>query len=171
LYEAGVTTGSTDAVGSDKKDFMGRVAFDLTKDFMIGGYFWGGNTLIDKRSLSFSRGGVDFQYQRDDFSVFGAYLSAGDDLRTGTGSEQNNALSFTGLYSYRIRNRPVLVPIVRFDSFTSSDGKRRTTNGTLNFTYYPLENLNVSAEYFANLDTPAGVAKSWRFTVLFNALF
>lgn len=174
FYAAGVGTGTGDPEGEDPKDFTGRIAFDVLENFMVGGFYWGGDyeTAEDGR-LGFSRAGFDFQYQAENVSVFGTYLSASDDQAIGASSVSNNAFSFTGLATPRLggKNRTTFMPLVRIDTYTRDDGNDRFTDGTFNFTYYVLDNLGVSLEFWTNLSVPDDRSKSNRTTLLFNMTF
>jgi len=98
---------------------------------------------------------------------------AGDDLIDDPQgvSQDNDAFSFTGLYTLMRNKRSIVVPIVRIESYQLEGGDMSFTDGTFNVTFYPLENWNVSLEFWANLETPSGVSKDHRTTLLFNALF
>jgi len=175
FYSTGVNTGSGDPEGGDDKKFMGRGAFDVNDNIMVGGYVWAGQTILDEDSPSadFSRAGLDFQLQYDTFSVFGNWMRASDDLIDDPQgvSQDNDAFSFTGLYTLMRNKRSIVVPIVRIESYELEGGDKSFTNGTFNVTFYPIENWNVSLEFWANLDTPSGVSKDHRTTLLFNAVF
>jgi hypothetical protein len=173
FYAAGLTSGSEDFEGSDPKDAFGRVAVDVVPQLMIGGHVWSGSARLSDTApddADFTRAGVDVQFQNDRFSVFGAYLSARDDvMATGT-TLDNDVLSVTGLYFFKLDKRPIVVPIVRIDRYTN--GPNRTfTDGAFNVTGYPLENIQLAFEYFHNLDRPAGVVAAKRATLLFKAMF
>jgi hypothetical protein len=64
----------------------------------------------------------------------------------------------------------VIVPLVRIDYYTLKDGADSFTSGTFNLTAHVLENFNVTAEFWAQLDKPSG-EKDNRFTLLFGATF
>lgn len=177
FYEGAITSGSEDAEGQDRKDFMGRLAFDVNDNVMVGGYAWSGERSIsDELGAGFSRAGIDFQLQYDHFSIFGNWMHAQDDLfeedeGVVNGSESNDLFSFTGLYVVPKGKRPLVVPIVRIDSYEFEGGGSRYTDGTINLTFYAYDNWNVAFEFWANLSTPSGVPKDNRATLLFTAAF
>lgn len=181
FYAAGVNTGTGDPEGADDKKFMGRAAFDVNDNIMIGGYVWAGQTITSEEGpgSDFSRAGIDFQLQYDTFSVFGNWMHASDDLFDDANvpggpnfdTLTNDVYTVTGLYTWVRNKRPIVVPIVRIESFDVADGSESFTNGTFNLTFYPIANWNVSLEFWANLSTPSGVSKDHRTTLLFNAVF
>jgi hypothetical protein len=172
FYTAGIGSGVQDNLGGDDKDFIGRIAFDINDNIMIGAYDWTGSSIRAPFDLGFTRAGIDFEIQYDTASVFGSWMRANDDLRTAAGgSQSNDAFTIWGLYSFKKEKRPLVVPIVRYDYYTLSDGVREFSNLTLNLTYFPLDNIKGSLEYFTNLDVPTGASKTWRVTLLFHALY
>lgn len=174
FYTAGVSTGIGDPEGEDKKDFHGRLAFDVKDNLTLGAFLLSGKRIFDVETdedLSFSRYGIDLQAQFTNFEFLGAWMRATDDLDPTGLDEQNNVVYGQLFYFFRKDKRPVVVPFVRIEYYTNSDGSAKFTNGVFNLTAYPLENVNLSLEYWTNLDTPSGVSKSNRVTLLFNTVF
>ena len=154
---------------------MGRGAFDVNDNIMVGGYVWTGRTgSEDSPTADFTRAGIDFQLQYDTFSVFGNWMRASDDLTVtpdNVVSQSNDAFSVTGLFTWMKNKRPIIVPIVRIDSYDLDGGDLSYTDATFNLTFFPLGNWNVGLEFWANLSTPSGIAKDHRTTLLFTAVF
>ncbi len=174
FYDLGISTGIDDPEGEDDIDFHGRLAIDVTNDIMIGGFLLAGQKSIDEvteASLDFTRGGFDVQIQTSRFEILGALMFTKDDIDV-TGLDENNHVFYVqAMYFYRKDKRPLVVPIVRIESYTLNDGNDTFTDGVFNLTFYPIENVNLSVEFWTNLDTPSGIPKSNRITFLFNTVF
>lgn len=72
---------------------------------------------------------------------------------------------FEGIYIYRRNGRPFIVPLVRFDRFETNAGTRSFSTLTINVSVYAIENVKIYAEWFKEIDVPAGFTKGGRFTI------
>lgn len=173
FYDVGIGGVAEDTEGSKSRSYFGRLAFDATRDIMVGGLALGGtcedNTCGTKRD--FSRFAIDGQADVADFRFTGLFMWGKDDLASGTGDESNNAWYLQGLYTWKKDGRPVVVPLVRVDGWQENDGRDDFTAVTLNAAYYLTQNIKGFLEYYNNFDTPANVREESRVTLQFEMAF
>ena len=162
FYSVGYSGVAKDAEGESPKSVHARVAVDLTRDFMVGGFVVNGKN--DGTSQSFTRAGIDFQADIAGARLQGLYTQATDDVAGGSGDVTNNAFTFQAMYFGNDKSGPGWVPVVRYDSYETNDGKDSYSELTLNLTRYFAENVKGYIEYWKQLDTPAGVDQGDRLT-------
>ncbi|HEC13373.1 MAG TPA: hypothetical protein ENI80_09035 [Acidiferrobacteraceae bacterium] len=169
FYNVGYSGVAGDVEGESPNNFHGRLALDVTRNVMIGGFGLSGQEETSKRD--FSRVGLDFSADVGDARIQGAYVSAKDDRVGGVGQDENKAWSLQAMYAFRNDKRPTWVPVVRLDSYEKSNGTESYTALTLNLTHYFTENIKGYIEYWDQLDVPAGKKADSRITVQAVAAF
>ena len=145
---------SGDAAG-DGTSINARVAYDVQKNIMVGGYILNGSD----GNLDFNRTIIDAQADLEDTRIQAAYAMAEDD-QLGGGSEKNNAFSIQAFHTMKTeKGVPTWVPLVRLDNYEENDGADQFSELTLNLAYYFAQNVKGFVEYWEQLDTPNGVTK------------
>lgn len=140
-----------------------RVAYDVKKNIMVGGYILDG----EASDMSFSRTIIDAQADIKDIRVQAAYVMAKDDNLTG-GTDKNNAYSIQAYNTMKTKKgMPTWVQLVRLDSNEANDGADEYNALTLNVTRYLAQNIKAYVEYYDLFDTPTGVDKDSRLTLQF----
>ena len=108
------------------------------------------NTASDS-SLEYQRIGVDAQADFGDSRVQLTFVSASDDgtaAQTGTESD-NDAIAVQAYHVYKSASgAPQWVPLIRYDTYESSNGTNETDELTLNVTYYFEQNIKGYVEYW-----------------------
>lgn len=191
FYSVGVSGEASDSEGVSAGNFQGRVAFDITKDIMVGGFGIDGNTeghsvtsietdangfLKEVTSVvaerDFSRYGLDVQADFGNTRVQGAWLQATDDNKSATAEEENNVWSVQALHTFKTKTgTPTWVPLVRFDSYEKNDGQDEFNELTLNLSYYIQQNIKGYLEYWDQIDTPEDVDDDNRVTLQLQMAF
>jgi hypothetical protein len=162
FYNVGLSGVAGDSEGENPKNIHGRLAFDLTRDVMLG--VFGINGQDESTGRDFSRTGIDFQADVGNARLQGGFLKAKDDRAGGVGQDTNNVLSIQGMYVVKNGARPTWVPLVRFDQYERNDGADEYKELTLNLTHYFTQNVKGYLEYWTQLDVPAGKEKDNRIT-------
>lgn len=169
FYSASVGGSAGDTEGQNPSNFAGRVAYDITDKVMVGAYGVSGED--GATNLEFSRWGLDFLADVEDFRFQGGFTVATDDQPAG-GDQDNNAYSLAGMWVKRTDDgRPVWSPIIRWDRAETNDGHDNFNGVTLNFTYYVTQNVKVFAEVFDQYDAPTNDDEFTRFLVQVQAAF
>jgi hypothetical protein len=171
FYLAGVSTGVGDLEGEDKKDWTARLAVDVTRNVTVGGLVLEGRKAVgEEETQKYRRLGVDFQVQFYRWSLMGAYLRASDEMGPGGPRQKDHVLYAQAYYLFfQQGRRPLVAPIVRIENY-SMEGMKYT-DGLLNLTVFPWENVKFAVEFWTNLSVPNGVAKSNRITFLVDTAF
>jgi hypothetical protein len=170
FYTVGYSGVAEDAEGENANNYHGRLAYDLIPEAIIGIFGMTGQWKMNDMERDFSRYGLDIQADYSNIRFTGAYLHAEDDLEI-SGDEDNDAWYAQAFYVYQKDARPLLVPLVRFDSYEQNDGKDDYGELTLNLGYYFTENIKGFVEYWTQIDKPSAVKRDNRFTVQIAAAF
>lgn len=169
FYNIGYSAVADETEGPKPKNVNARIAFDVMPGVMIGAFGFAGECPFEAANCStardFTRFGFDAQVDYQNFRLMGAYISANDDNAAATAEVDNTAWYITGAYIYKRDNRPFLVPMVRFDQYEKNDGADDYSELTLNVSYYFKENVKIFAEYWNQLDVPAGSTEDERITL------
>jgi len=176
FYSVGIAGDADDAEAVEGSNFIGRLAFDITDDIMIGGFVIDGKN--DGTQREYSRYGFDAQADVGN-SRFGlSYISAEDDvcgqadcsgssgpLPSPITQADNDALSLQWFHTFTTESgRPTFVPLIRYDTYESSNGTAETDELTLNLTYYFRENVKAYLEYW-DRDAPVATSDDDRLTL------
>ncbi len=144
----------------DGTSMNARVAFDVKKNIMVGGYILDG----EAGNMDFNRMAIDTQADLKDIRIQAAYVMAKDDVIGNT--DKNNAFS---IQAYNVmktkKGKPTWVQLVRLDNYERNDGTDEYNELTLNITHYLAQNIKAYIEYWDRFDTPAGVDKDNRLTL------
>ncbi|MBE0426386.1 MAG: hypothetical protein IBX72_07040 [Nitrospirae bacterium] len=170
FYSVGFSGLADDAEGKNANNFHGRLAVDIIPEVTIGAFGITGKWDQDDIDRDFSRYGFDLQVDYSNVRLTGAYLHAKDD-RDIAGNEDNDAWYAQAFYVWKKDVRPLLVPLVRFDSYEKSDGKDEYKELTLNLGYYFTENIKGFVEYWTQTDKPDDVMRDNRITLQVVATF
>ncbi len=164
FYTVGLSGVAGDAEGKDANNLHARVAVDVLPNTMVGLFGVTGQW----RNRDFSRLGLDFQADYNDFRFMGVFLGAEDDNAVGV-TENNNAWYLQALYVISRNSSPWIVPLIRIDSYEKNDGNAEYDELTLNSTYYFTQNIKGIAELWTQVDAPG--PNDRRFTVQITAAF
>ncbi len=164
FYTVGLSGVAGDAEGKDANNLHARVAVDVLPNTMVGIFGVTGQW----RNRDFSRLGLDFQADYNDFRFMGVFLGAEDDNAVGV-TENNNAWYLQALYVISRNSSPWIVPLIRIDSYEKNDGNAEYDELTLNSTYYFTQNIKGIAELWTQVDAPG--PNDRRFTVQITAAF
>jgi len=144
----------------DGTSMNARVAFDVKKNIMVGGYILDG----EAGAMNFNRTVIDAQADLKDVRVQAAYAMAEDDIIGGT--DKNNAFS---VQAYNVmktkKGMPTWVQLIRLDNYEKNDGSHEYNELTLNVTRYLTQNVKAYIEYWDRFDTPTGEDKDNRLTL------
>jgi len=144
----------------DGTSINARVAFDVKKNIMVGGYILDG----EAGAMNFNRTVIDAQADLKDIRVQAAYAIAEDDIIGST--DKNNAFS---VQAYNVmktkKGMPTWVQLIRLDNYEQKDGTHEYNELTLNVTRYLTQNIKAYIEYWDRFDTPAGEDKDNRLTL------
>jgi len=172
FYSLSYTGAPKDSVGEDPQGIAARVAYDITKDFMVGAFYWSGEELLTDAGSTppsvteFDRTGFDFQLDAANTRISGGYIIANDETLSTPGEKENIAMSFQAFHTMRSKSgKPTWVPLIRYDSYEKNDGNDQFNELTLNVGYYFRENAKGFIEYWQQLDTPDGVFEDSRLTL------
>jgi len=154
--------------GKSATNYQGRLAFDITDDIMVGGFYVDGRTNMKApgvADLDFNRCGIDGQVDYKNFRLQTAYVSAEDDISTLV-QEDNDAFSVQAYYTFKKKSgRPTFVPLIRYDWSEKKGGVEEDEHLTFNLSYYFTQNVKVYAEYFHELDDFGTKLEEDRFTI------
>lgn len=174
--DVGVSGAAEDAEGERPRTLHGRLAVDLPSGITVGALAIGGRWEADDAERDYRRLGFDAQIDAMSFRVTGAYVMATDDPDAGSaerasGEETNSAFYAQALYAFTQELRPVFVPMVRYDGYEMNDGNEQYGDVTLHLSYYAIQNVKLSAEYWSEVTVPDGVEKESRVTLQLAAAF
>ena len=159
----GVSGSGVNAGPDDGSIINARVAFDVKKDIMVGGYILNG----EAGGMDFSRTVIDAQADIKDIRVQAAYVMASDDTSP-TASEDNNAYSIQAYNTMKTKKgMPTWVQLVRLDSVEANDGADEYNALTLNITHYLAQNVKAYVEYYDLYDAPTSAEEDSRLTLQF----
>jgi len=144
----------------DGTSMNARIAFDVKKNIMVGGYILDG----EAGNMNFNRMAIDTQADLKNIRIQAAYVMAEDDITGGT--DKNNAFS---IQTYNVmktkKGMPTWVQLVRLDNYERNDGTHEYNELTLNVTHYLAQNIKAYIEYWDRFDTPTGIDKDNRLTL------
>lgn len=170
FYNANWSGSADDAEGEDADIYSGSLAYDITDNFMIGGFGMSGSDSESGRD--FTRVGVQAQADIYDARIQALYITADDDREVGSGEDSNDAISVQAFWTFRDDGlRPTFVPLVRYDTYESNDGDDSTDELTLNLAYYITQNVKVYVEYWDRFDAPTNAEEDSRWTLQIVAAF
>ena len=109
------------------------------------------NNAASDSNLEYQRAGVDAQADFGGSRVQLTFVSATDDgTAASTGTENDNdAISVQAYHVFKSASgAPQWVPLIRFDTYESSNGTNETDELTLNVTYYFEQNIKGYVEYW-----------------------
>ena len=182
FYSVSLSGEPSDAEGVNASNVAGRVAFDVTRDIMVGAFavsgeteeFTAGTPPTTTPKRDFNRRGVDTQIDIGNARIQAAFIKAEDDnstLPAPTSKDKNDAWSIQGMYVFKDARRPTWVPVVRLDNYEQSAGADEYTELTLNLTRYFTQNIKAYVEYWDQLDVPTGKKEDKRLTLQLIAAF
>ncbi len=164
FYMVGYSGDAGDAEGVDGQNILGRVAFDVTPNIMIGGFWLEGENAASDRN--YRRAGVDFLADIKDFRIAGAYVNTKDDTPDLLGEVTNDAWTIQAHYFFKTESgAPTFVPTVRFDRYQKNDGMDQYSEFTLNLGYYATQYAKIYLEYWNRFDVPVGKSEDTRITL------
>lgn len=168
FYMAGVSAGNNELEGDDAADFYARLMFDVTPGLSVGGYVLDGtNDTGSATEWDFQRYGFDAQAEFGNFKAYGMYMKLKDTpTNTPAIDEFTQNLGYVeAMYVFKPTGIPMIVPIARLDFLDDY------TDLTTNLSFYLRHNIKAYAEYWANLDVPAGKSKNNRFVIQVELAF
>lgn len=170
FYSIGLSGIAKDKEGENASNLHARIAVDVVPDITVGLLGVSGKWDKTDGSRDFTRLGIDLQADYGNSRLTGAYLKAEDDI-TVSKKEKNDALYLQAMHVIANKNRPWIVPLLRFDSYENNDGGNKYNELTLNCAYYFTQNIKGIAEYWTQTKTPSDVEKDKRFTIQITAAF
>jgi len=170
FYSVGFSGVADDTEGKNASNFHGRLAVDIIPEVTIGAFGITGKWDEDDIERDFNRYGFDLQADYSNVRLTCAYLHAKDDWET-SGNEDNDAWYTQAFYVWKKNARPLLVPLIRFDSYEKNDGNDEYRELTLNLGYYFTENIKGFVEYWTQTDKPDDVMRDNRITLQIVAAF
>lgn len=154
FYSVGYGSQLDNAEGGDPKTFLGRVAFDVLPNVMVGAFTVNGTCTTQSGSDScvladrdYSRTGADFQADYDNWRFTGVYMKAKDDDLAGLTQETNNVYTGRVVYTFRDNGRPTYVPFFQYDSHEQMNGTETIKDTTFGFIKFFDENIKATLEY------------------------
>ena len=174
FYNVNYSGNASDAEGENASIVSGLLNVDITRDIMVGAFVMSGDDETTNRD--FSRTGLQFQADVQNFRLQGLFIAATDDRDAadirGPGEDDNNAFSLQAFYTITDDSlRPTWVPMVRLDSYETNDGVDSFDELTLNVSYYFTQNIKGYLEYWDRYDAPTAVEEDSRITLQFVAAF
>ena len=160
-YLGGVTAGGHQVEGEGDKDVFGRLAFEVTPGVYAGGYVFDGTNA----GLDFTRYGFDVQIEKSGFNINGLVQVADDQSVIGGPKDSVTTGYAEVFYTFQPESMPLIVPLARVDFLDDF------TDLTTALIFYPVQNIKALAEFWTNLDTPAGLDKNNRFRIQIELLF
>ena len=175
FYNVNYSGKAEDAEGENASVASGLFNFDVTDNIMVGAFFMDGDDEDTMRD--FSRTGVQFQADvLQDLRLQGLFIAGTDDRDPadirGPGEDDNDAFSLQALYTFRDDTlRPTWVPLIRLDSYETTDGASSFDELTLNLGYYFTQNIKAYIEYWDRYDAPTSAQEDSRITLQVVAAF
>lgn len=145
------TGGTTTSEGKDASTLHARLAFDITRDIMIGGFVIDGDVANGTSNpTEYQRLGVDAQVDIGSARVQLAVVSATDDDVATPGAElDNDSISLQAYFVMKSKSgAPTWVPLVRFDSYDKNNGTEDYNEVTVNIARYITQNSKAYLEYW-----------------------
>ncbi len=149
FYSVGVSGEDSDAEGVEANTLHARLAFDVTKDIMVGGFVIDGEVNSTAAPTEYQRLGLDAQADIGNARVQLAFVSGEDDTATPGIEVDNDAASLQAYYVMKSdTGAPTWVPLIRFDSYDKEGGAETIDEITLNVTRYFTQNVKAYVEYW-----------------------
>jgi len=168
FYMLSYSAGNSNPEGEDPNDILGRVAFDINPDAMIGVFYFDGER--DHGAVDLSRMGIDWNFAFDNVHVLGMWMSAEEDFMGGP-STDNDTGYLEMFYTHKKNGRPFVVPLLRYGFTDLNDGKDKLAALTGQLGFYVTENLKLAVEVYNELDNAPGKTKGERVTLLVDVAF
>ncbi len=153
-YSVGFGSQIDNTSGADPKTLIGRLAYDFTQNIMLGAFIIDGKCTVASASdfclladRNYTREGIDFQADFNNFRFTGVYLHAKDDDELGLTSETNDALTGRATYTIVQNGRPVWVPYLQVDNHELKNGAESITDTTIGLIHFFDENIKATLEY------------------------
>lgn len=169
-YSIGYSGAAKDTEGVNAKNLHARLALDIIPEATVGLFWMDGSYENAGTDLDFSRIALDAQVEFSNIRLMGAYLKAKDDIDP-SGDAENNALYLEAMYIIEKGDRPLVVPLIRYDSYEKNNGNDQYDELTFNVSYYFIENIKGMVEYWTQTSVPSGKTKDNRLTVQFYVAF
>ncbi|GMR16895.1 MAG: hypothetical protein BMS9Abin31_1288 [Gammaproteobacteria bacterium] len=181
FYNIGIGGLTEDKVANKSTAIFGRLAYDIAPAIMIGTFGVNGscdtsmtssfaNCAGSTTNRDFSRYGLDTQIDISSFRLTGVYMQTTDDLVSSTKSENNDDYYLQAVYFGRSGENQ-FVPLIRYQSSESNDGKDKTKRYIVGVTYYVYENFKTSIEYSDDTSVPASAIKTSNTTIQLMVAF
>lgn len=170
FYEASYSAGNGNPEGDNPRDYLGRLAFDFTPDIMIGGLYYVATRDHTAGDLDITRTGFDFNLDLGNFFASGMYLTSKEEP-PGLASQTNDSAFVELYFTTRRGERPLVVPLVRYDWTESNDGRDKTSVVTAQVNTYPIQNARLALEYSKEIDVPGTREKSDRIVLMADVNF
>lgn len=174
FYNVNYSGKAADAEGEDASVYSALFNVDITDDIMVGAFIMDGQDKDTNRD--FNRTGVQFQADVQDIRFQGLYIAGTDDRDAGDvrgpGEDDNDTFSLQAFYTFRDDSlRPTWVPLIRYDTYETSDGINSFDEITLNLGYYFNQNIKAYVEYWDRFDAPTAAQEDSRITLQIIAAF
>ena len=170
FYEASYSGGNGNPEGDNPRDYLGRLAFDFTPDIMIGGLYYVATRDRSEGELDITRTGFDFNLDLGNFFASGMYMTSKEEP-PGVASQTNDSAYLELFYTARKGERPLVVPLIRYDWTESNNGLDTTSVVTAQVNTYPIQNVRLALEYSQEVDTPSDREKSDRIVLMADVNF
>ena len=154
-YAVGATADNGADSGSGPKDGNVRLAFDTLKGVMLGVFGVSGhegpnvapNNLTDR--IKFEKGGIDAMVEKGPVVGRAAFMTAHetDDVAQLSQSDRAGYAELMYVYKRGVDPLPFLVPLVRWNGYTTMNGTRSFTYVTAQLAHYFQANLKGFLEY------------------------
>ncbi|MDX1795945.1 MAG: hypothetical protein R3219_04400 [Hydrogenovibrio sp.] len=168
FYDVSVGGLTDDMVGQDSTVYLGRLAWDVNQDWMVGTFGVSGtcetsSSNCTTQARNFDRYGIDTQadlmHQR--LRLTAVYMQAHDQYATGSAKEQN-ADDYVQAVMFMPHH---WVPLLRYQSSQQNDGHDHTDRIIAGLSYYPMPNAKGMLEYSQDTHAPTGQIKDDRLTI------
>lgn len=146
FYGISLSGDANDSEGVEGDTLTARIAYDVMPSLTIGALSITGTcevrtgTTCLTNDREYSRTAIDLQSEIADFTINAVYLSAKDDNSTATSEEKNNAYYIQAMYA-NLSSNTKWVPLLRYDSYETTNGTINVTELTLSLNYYLTENV------------------------------
>ena len=160
-YTGGVTAGGRQVEGDGDKYVFGRLAFEVTPGVYAGGYVFDGKNA----GLEFTRYGFDAQIEQGGLNLNGL-VQVANDQGIVSGARNSTTTGYVeGFYTFHSTTFPLIVPLARVEFLDNY------TDLNTALILYPAQNIKAMADFWTNLDTPAGLKKNNRFRIQIELAF
>lgn len=170
-YSLGVSADKMDGEGEGPKDFSMRLALDSLKGVMIGGFGefgeqeWQGVPPAGAK-YQYARAGMDALIELAGLNFRTAFVTLFDKDKTVDASDQHNRAAYLeGFYTVKKGDLPILVPLLRYDWYETTNKTKTISAVTAQLGTYFRPNARVYAEYRSEVQTPDLDPKDARWTL------